>query len=634
MRLLAAPSRRRCTDLAYLGIVISVLSYATLHVRMRLASAPHVESRDDDKILLRTWSVNQDGKLIVPLDPQGQYAQPNASESIHSVRHPMYHLIADAERKWHDLVERQSKSLEAAVAEYQRRHRHLPPKGFDKWYAFAVKRGVVLIDEVCVWNCLRSALLQNRQLNSRVANQNLQQYDQINRDLLPFLALSPDTAQQLRDVIYEQEPIWNVKATIMNGVTELHGERHDVNGLHLFTEAFETHLPNMTWYTHVHDMSPYWIDQKLLDDAKAALLAGSYLNSDDLQRFEDPNRNPRNGVLKGCRDDAPNALRDIDLNIKATNPAQNRTSFEFIHTLQPTQDVCYNPTLFENQCIFNGAWTKDARLRPLFVNSKTLHNGGIVIPGGYDLPQIKENVTAWNKRVSKVYWRGRSTGNCPPDQLTTSPRARLHLMTRNRPSVSPEDDVLKLLNEDYHEHRGTGRLRVEKVSLKEFNAKFMDVGMVGPAIHCGDDEHCDAFTEELKLLSFSDKGSKGENNKFTIDVGKSHGNGWSARFRALLAAGSVVFKFTNFPEWNTERMMPYYHYVPIQHDFSDLYNNIAFFTGTPHGRGAHDAMAERIAANAAEYVRKHWRIADMEVYSFHDHFCELDPIFTGCNSEK
>jgi len=47
--------------------------------------------------------------------------------------HPIYELIRDAEKKWQDKLDRQSRSLEDAVEEYKRRYRRAPPKGFDVW---------------------------------------------------------------------------------------------------------------------------------------------------------------------------------------------------------------------------------------------------------------------------------------------------------------------------------------------------------------------------------------------------------------------------------------------------------------------------------------------------------------------
>jgi len=35
------------------------------------------------------------------------------------------------------------------------------------------------------------------------------------------------------------------------------------------------------------------------------------------------------------------------------------------------------------------------------------------------------------------------------------------------------------------------------------------------------------------------------------------GNGWSGRFHRLMSTKSVVLKSTIFPEWYTERIMPW-----------------------------------------------------------------------------
>ena len=50
--------------------------------------------------------------------------------------HPIYQLIRDARIAWDQKVANQSKSLQDAVTEYERRYHQLPPKGFDKWWDY------------------------------------------------------------------------------------------------------------------------------------------------------------------------------------------------------------------------------------------------------------------------------------------------------------------------------------------------------------------------------------------------------------------------------------------------------------------------------------------------------------------
>lgn len=83
-----------------------------------------------------------------------------------------------------------------------------------------------------------------------------------------------------------------------------------------------------------------------------------------------------------------------------------------------------------------------------------------------------------------------------------------------------------------------------------------------------------------------------------------------------MSTKSVVLKSTIFPEWYSERVMPWVHYVPIKVDYSDLYDVMTFFVGTPDGKGSHDDIAAKLAAQGKEWARTHWRREDMYVVDF------------------
>lgn len=78
--------------------------------------------------------------------------------------HPIEVLMAENGRRWNHFLARQSSTLEEAFVEYVRRYKRLPPKGFDKWWQFCVDNEVKIVDD----------------------------YNQINHDIEPFLALSPE----------------------------------------------------------------------------------------------------------------------------------------------------------------------------------------------------------------------------------------------------------------------------------------------------------------------------------------------------------------------------------------------------------------------------------------------------------
>ena len=63
-----------------------------------------------------------------------QYRSDGLVETNLDGPHPIYELISRAEQDWEAKLERASKTLDEAVAEYKRRYSRRPPKGFDLWY--------------------------------------------------------------------------------------------------------------------------------------------------------------------------------------------------------------------------------------------------------------------------------------------------------------------------------------------------------------------------------------------------------------------------------------------------------------------------------------------------------------------
>jgi hypothetical protein len=53
--------------------------------------------------------------------------------SPNSDKHPILELIQRAESEWQSKLDRASKTLDEAVAEYKRRYGRKPPLGFDDW---------------------------------------------------------------------------------------------------------------------------------------------------------------------------------------------------------------------------------------------------------------------------------------------------------------------------------------------------------------------------------------------------------------------------------------------------------------------------------------------------------------------
>jgi hypothetical protein len=192
------------------------------------------------------------------------------------------------------------------------------------------------------------------------------------------------------------------------------------------------------------------------------------------------------------------------------------------------------------------------------------------------------------------------------------------------------DQVLPKLSSKFSKYnQKRPRLILKSYSRAEVAEKYLDVGLVGPLVQCNESPpFCDDVAREIGFLNVVAQ-SKGQDVKYVVDI---DGNGWSQRFGRLLSTGSVVFKSTVFPEWNTNWLVPYYHYIvslflfeptgfltdisqkPLKVDYSDLYDTMAFFVGWPDGTAGHDDLAEKIAMNSVKFVRDCWRWEDMQAY--------------------
>jgi hypothetical protein len=81
-----------------------------------------------------------EASTILPFSKDGR-----AKSSIGE--HPIPKLMDEAEAKFRKKLGGQSKTLKAAVAEYRKRYKRRPPKGFGEWWKFAQKYNVKMVDE-------------------------------------------------------------------------------------------------------------------------------------------------------------------------------------------------------------------------------------------------------------------------------------------------------------------------------------------------------------------------------------------------------------------------------------------------------------------------------------------------------
>ncbi|WVF68121.1 hypothetical protein IAT40_002884 [Kwoniella sp. CBS 6097] len=533
--------------------------------------------------------------------PPSLYSQRSGNHTIEngflrvdpqSTVHPIYQLIRDARSEWDEKVQRQSKTLKQAVEEYKRRHQRMPPKGFDKWWAYVCENNVPLPDE----------------------------YDQIYRDILPFRALSPRdlsarsyAASQLPDTYVLRVKRGSLRTKALYSHEAIHGADERLEQQADLLRPIARWLPDLEAVWSVHDtprtVIGYGHRRELLDHVEE----DEWVDADDeidLTLRGWSAACPARTAIKTHEDDEiPSFLPHTSLNQKS-----------FISSHRATMDICSHPDLVPLHGVLAGKNPHVEPLTPIFTLSKTgLHADILGVPVEQWVDDIQE--IPWDgKKYDQLLWRGSNTGiyHSTDTPWRGSHRTRLLKLTNIQVEQDDGDNEAREEVQILPPPRGMKSRTVEKslqsLKLTDLNNRFMDLAFTGVPIQCSiDDGTCDELSHEF-AWSEPMTHEQALDYKYIIDV---DGNAWSARFKRLLAAGSLVFKATIMPEWWTDRIQPWVHYVPIQMDYSDLYDAMVFFQGDPHSHShGEPALARDIARAGQEWSKTSWRKEDMVAYMF------------------
>ncbi|KZO93944.1 glycosyltransferase family 90 protein, partial [Calocera viscosa TUFC12733] len=501
-------------------------------------------------------------------------------------RHPIYDLIEKAEVSWKAKLDRQSKTLNQAVAEYRTRWNRYPPKGFDKWWEYVKKHNVPLPDE----------------------------YDQIMRDFLPYYAYTAADLRKLQEEQREKEGTYTIASlpglTDDNTTSSAHEAMRSIleEGIFEAQQTVEQALVDATgaWEAtfNVQDVPQdnwNWEFGELMRETREA---GKFLDLSTKPNMDNI------GWAAGCPFNTP--LRSAPLKEappSLPNPAS--APKHFIHNHRQSMSPCMHPSHVHHVGMLSayrqgkGPGPQDRR-RFLFSLCKTELNGDISMVPAERWAEAREDPTPWAEKDGRLVWRGSTTGISMKPDMPWRASQRVRLMSL----VSGMNGTHPVLPPFSPAHPVGEPMQLEAAWL---NPLLTDVSFTKGPIQCGE-----GVCEELKeMFDWRNKMDPEDlwKYKYLLDV---DGNGWSARFHHLLSANSVVLKSTVFSEWYTDRIQPWVHYVPLQVDLSDLYDVLTFFRGdvARGGRGAHDEVAQKLAGQGREWARTHWRREDMVAYTF------------------
>ncbi|KAG6918814.1 hypothetical protein DXG01_011566 [Tephrocybe rancida] len=506
--------------------------------------------------------------------------------------HPIFELIQDAERVWDAKIAKSSKTLAAAVAEYERRYTRLPPHGFDLWWAYVQKHNVQLPDD----------------------------YDQIYEDLEPFWGMNPVDLQRMQSDWEGHSDSYTVGKTASSRIALVNSSlpgnskvEHELSlGAYDIMEILqdvEDAIPPFRAVFSPHDNPNLPTDWELKDQALKHAAAGTFLD------INDPPPVKLQGWTAGCAPTSPAALANVGYDA----PAAPQTTKTFIHAHRPAMDPCLHPRLL----LLSGQYLSHHKgpvphrfMPPQFSYSSTpLHHDltpAMSINWVAELPSYV-NLDWAVKGDERLQWRGSNTGIWHARNTRWRESQRARAVAWAGVDHGGLGDNATILTEVRKDHRVGGG---EQVRWARWAPAMLDVAFTNRPGGCAP-EMCEELQKIFEFRKEHDAKAAG-NYKYILDI---DGNGWSSRFKRLITSNSLVFKSTIYPEWDpadrfTERIAPWVHYIPIQTDLSDLPDALSFFRGDPNGQGAHDDLARKIAAAGRDWSLKFWRKEDLTAYMF------------------
>lgn len=277
-------------------------------------------------------------------------------------------------------------------------------------------------------------------------------------------------------------------------------------------------------------------------------------------------------------------------------------------------DPCFHPQHIATHGTFLGLGAGPSPKRfgsPLFSFCASSLHDDIRFTSLFQSSGYAEEDPTWEEKTdNRLFWRGSPTGMFHEEGVNWRQSQRVRLVKMAATDNDTKSDI-SLLRPAQSPDVPVGE--AENLARSALNDALMDISFAGQVINCAGDV-CTTMKDEFSWKDSVPAGRGGSGQyKYLLDV---DGNGWSARFRRLMSSNSLVFKATIFPEWWTDRAQAWVHYIPVQVDYSDLYDAFTFFAGDEIGKGGHDEMAKKIANSGKEWALNYWRPEDITAYMF------------------
>ncbi|KAF2746670.1 glycosyltransferase family 90 protein, partial [Sporormia fimetaria CBS 119925] len=520
--------------------------------------------------------------------------------------HPAAQLIQAAEDDYRHVYSRQSQSLDEATKEYRRRNGLQPPPHFDKWYEYAVRNGVELIDE----------------------------FDTISRALLPFWALRPSTIRErVRLALGDKENAF-IGVMIRDGkiVKIENGDEWQQQATAGMMKDFVQYLPDMDLAFNIHDeprvIVPHDELSVLVEAAhreikEAAALKqvlhnsfssrpsdlndGKWFDIATTSRF---NRYAHQQTWIPSRLSCPMAsqARQYEPNAPDNLTAYAAEPLNYIYNQTAFSDICNSPSLSSTFGFFErpNAFSITHELTPIFSQSKISSYQDILYPSPWywagKVQYDEKQDTTWENKTNSLYWRGSTTGGFSRNGGWRRQHRQRIVRTLNAPDKA---QIIALKESGYE---------VQEVERQDFD-KLIDVRFS----HIGQCDEGDCKAQETFFRVTEHAGLQDAwYHKHLLDM---DGNAFSGRFYAFLKSRSLTYKMAVFREWHEDRLWPWIHYIPLSLNGTEHLDLVHWFAGGDSQQSTgEESLGERkareIAERSTEWAGKALRNVDFEAWLF------------------
>ncbi len=481
--------------------------------------------------------------------------------------HPIEILAKDAEKEYASLVKRQSGTLAEASAEYKRRYNREPPPGFGVWFNKAKEANSSIIDD---YDTITARLepyfgISPKDLRARVAM------------VLGTTSIEGYTIDEHHNLIYVNSTGWNeakFRGLLEPYLQYLPAMDFAINGLDeprvvvprdRLEEHYETTCPTAINDTQQQRQSFDWIELKHQAIWPFATLS--------------------------CREDSPS--RSI-----AFEPPKHRP-FDFLKNVTSNKDICNFPEAAASHGFFASpiSFQVTTHLIPILSQSGLSICQDLLFPPNYEGDADEDSDPPWEEKTNTLYWAGGNTGGY------AQKKGDWHHMHRQR-FVSLVNDASRPIQLLSNEASGKWESYEDTMAslADKINVKFG-----GAPSYC-DDAGCKAMGSDLPFGESDDK-SAAYQSRLLFDV---DGNVSTFRFYRLLNSRSTLLKQTIFQEWHDERLVPWYHYVPVSLGMEELPELLRYLMEDERGQ----EIAREIAEKGRQGKQELLRDADMGLALF------------------